>query len=192
MSATAVVILAGGEGRRIGGGKPAKVVAGQRLIDRALGSAREWSSRVAVAVRDAAQVEPVDVPIVADAPNLAGPLAGLLSAFRFGASAGCEFVITIPADMPFLPADLPERLRSAIGNRQCALASSGGHLHPVCGLWRTAALDEMDGYLKSGKRSVKGFAALLGFTAVEWAIGEIDPFLNINTPADLSRAEQLL
>ena len=47
-----MVILAGGEGSRIGGGKPLMRLAGERLIDRALRTARGWSDLIAVAVRD--------------------------------------------------------------------------------------------------------------------------------------------
>jgi molybdopterin-guanine dinucleotide biosynthesis protein A len=36
-----VVVLAGGEGRRIGGAKPLRLLAGERLVDRALHQARK-------------------------------------------------------------------------------------------------------------------------------------------------------
>src|SRR4051794_40722500 len=104
-SDVAVVILAGGEGSRIGGAKPLRQFAGERLIDHALRYAQQWSDTVAVAVRDPAQVAPLDAPIITDEPNVPGPLAGLISALRFGARASRQFVLTIPADMPFLPAD---------------------------------------------------------------------------------------
>jgi molybdopterin-guanine dinucleotide biosynthesis protein A len=72
-SDVAVVILAGGESRRIGGGKPLKQFAGERLIDSALRNARSWSSIAAVAVRGRAQVDPVNVPIVTDEPEFGRP-----------------------------------------------------------------------------------------------------------------------
>jgi molybdopterin-guanine dinucleotide biosynthesis protein A len=46
-----IVILAGGEGRRIGGGKPQRMLGGETLLDRALGRARSWSDEVLVAAR---------------------------------------------------------------------------------------------------------------------------------------------
>src|SRR5207248_3018680 len=84
----AVVILAGGEGSRIGGAKPLRPFAGERLIDRALGQAARWSDLVAIAVRDPAQAEPVEVPMIADAPEIEGPLGGLAAALHFGADSG--------------------------------------------------------------------------------------------------------
>jgi molybdopterin-guanine dinucleotide biosynthesis protein A len=189
-SDVAVVILAGGDSRRIGGGKPLRQMAGERLIDRALRSAQSWSTMTAISVRDRAQVGPVDAMIITDEPNIAGPLGGLISALRFGSESGCDFVLTIPADMPFLPPDLLQRLVSKIGDCGCALASSGGHLHPVCGLWRTCALDHVGTYLSGEKRSLRGFASLIGRREVEWSTAPFDPFFNINTPDDLAEAER--
>ena len=44
-----IVILAGGAGRRIGGGKPLRMLGGVTLLDRALAIARAWSDEVLVA-----------------------------------------------------------------------------------------------------------------------------------------------
>jgi len=184
----AVVILAGGEGKRIGGGKPLRRLAGERLIDRALRTARTWSDLVAVAVRDPAQVDWLNAPIITDEPAIGGPLAGLAAALRFAAASGREFVLTIPADSPFLPADLCDRLRSEIGECGCAIAASSGQLHPVCGLWRTSAAARVEDYLAGGRRSLKGFAGLIGCREVKWSSEPFDPFFNINTAQDLTDA----
>lgn len=185
----AVVILAGGEGRRLGGDKPLKRLAGERLIDRALRTAHTWSDLVAVAVRDRAQVGHLDAHLITDQPDIHGPLAGLLAALRFAAGSGREFVLTIPTDTPFLPSDLLDRLCSGIGECSCAFASSGGHLHPVCGLWRTSAASRVQDYLAGERTSLKAFAELVGFNEVEWASKPFDPFFNINTEGDLTEAE---
>lgn len=186
MSNVAVVVLAGGEGRRIGGAKPLRTLAGERLIDRALRQAREWSDVVAIAVRDAAQVAPIDALLIDDDPAVPGPLGGLIAGLRFAEAARQPLLLTVPADMPFLPADLLDRLGAALGEQGCALAASGGHLHPVCGLWRPQVIGHLPAYLATGRRSLKGLAELVGLVAVEWPE---DAFLNVNTAADLTAAE---
>lgn len=188
----AVVILAGGEGRRIGGNKPLRLLGGKRLIDRAEAHARQWSSIVAVAVRDPAQVVPTKLSCIADAEGIEGPLAGLVAALQFAQAAGCEGVLTIPADMPFLPADLAGRLMAEIGRTDAAVASSGGQVHPVCGLWRLSVLDRLSDYLASGQRSLKGLVSASGCRQVDWPNQPSDPFFNINSADDLIRAERLL
>jgi molybdopterin-guanine dinucleotide biosynthesis protein A len=189
MTGVAVVILAGGEGRRIGGEKPLRLLGERRLIDRALDLARRWSSTIAVAVRDPSQTPSVDAEIIEDEP-IEGPLGGLAAGLKFSRSKGCPLLLTVPADMPFLPPDLLYRFTAAIGAFGCAIASSGGHAHPVCGLWRASTLEKVDDYVLSGGRSLKGFSALVGAIEVEWAAGQKDPFFNINSADDLAEAEK--
>ena len=166
----AVAILAGGEGKRLGGDKPLRELSGERLIDHGVRLARQWSEIAAISVRGPAQVQPVAAPVLIDEPDIEGPLGGLISALRFAEARECDFLLTMPADMPFLPDDLLDRLTGAIGERGCALAASGGHVHPVCGLWRTASLECARGYAAGGSRSLKGLAAAIGSAEVEWPL----------------------
>jgi molybdenum cofactor guanylyltransferase len=182
-----VVILAGGEGRRIGGGKPLKRFRGQRLVDRALREAQQWSDLVVIAVREPSQVGPLHAPLIKD-DDIPGPLGGLVSGLRLARKKDRTLLLAIPADMPFLPDDLLDRLLAAIGSKRCALAESGDRIHPVCSLWRVSALSEAESYAASGRRSLKGLAAASGFVAVEWEAEPVDPFFNINTNADLAEA----
>lgn len=188
----AVVILAGGLGRRIGGGKPLRLLGGWTLLDRALAQARQWSDEVAVSVRDCAQLGGSAVTLILDEPGIEGPLAGLASALRFAGGRGAEAVLTIPADMPFLPEDLCQRLAERLGEAAVAMASSGGQLHPVCALWRISSLEALPAYVASRQRSLRGFAEAAGFAAVDWPAGPRDPFFNVNSPQDLAAAERRL
>lgn len=188
----AAVVLAGGEGRRIGGGKPLRVLGGETLLARALGQADAFSDRVALAVRDPAQVEaPGGVAVIPDAP-IEGPLGGLAAALGWARDQGRAAVLTLPCDMPFIPPDLGTRLAAALEGRPAVLAASGGRLHPVCGLWRVETLDHLPAYAASGRRSLHGFAEAVGFTAVEWPAAPADPFFNVNTTEDLAEAEARL
>lgn len=186
------LILAGGAGARIGGGKASRMLGGRTLLDRASNQAGKWSDRVAVAVREPNQAKGADLRFILDEPGIEGPLAGLAAGLRYARDEHAEAVLTLPADMPFLPADLGERLQDAIGGSAAAIACSGGRLHPVCGLWRTAGLDQLADYVASGQRSLRGFAQHVGFAAAEWPTAPADPFFNINRAEDLAAAERLL
>jgi molybdopterin-guanine dinucleotide biosynthesis protein A len=188
----AVAVLAGGAGSRIGGGKPLIVLGGKTLVERAFERARNWSDFSVVSLRSADQVKPLGLPWIADAPGIEGPLAGLAAALEWAHGQGANALLTIPCDMPFVPDELPLRLIARIGEMGAAIAVSGGNLHPVCGLWRSAAAAEIPAYCASGKRSLQGFARHIGFTEVEWPATARDPFFNINSPADLAAAEVLL
>ena len=188
----AVVILAGGEGRRLGGGKPLRLLGGEQMIDRAVRKARIWSATLAVAVRDAAQVRGSNVEVIQDRWDVEGPLGGLASALQFALARDCELLLTIPADMPFLPDDLLNRLAAAIADQSCVLSSSGGHVHPVCSLWNVSAADQLEVYAATGRRSLRGLAEAVGCAVVEWPSEPLDPFFNVNTPEHLAEAERRL
>ena len=168
-----IVILAGGEGRRIGGNKPLRMLEGKTLLDRALEIARSWSDDVLIADGRA------------DVPGIEGPLGAIAGAFAFGGD-----FLTIPCDMPFLPTDLPERLGRE--SEAAALAESGGRLHPVCALWRARAGESLAAYVASGRRSLHGFAEAVGYSSAAWSTDRVDPFFNINDEEDLALAEALL
>jgi molybdopterin-guanine dinucleotide biosynthesis protein A len=185
----AAVVLAGGEGRRMGGRKPMRRLGGSTLLGCALDLARGYGEAVAVAVRAAEQVSaPVGAPLLLDDARLEGPIAGLASALAFGEARGADKVLTLPCDAPLLPPDLASRLSAALRRiGQVAVATSGGRLHPTCALWKISARRELADYLRGGGRSLKGFARVCGMVEVEWAIPDHDPFTNVNTPEDLDR-----
>lgn len=190
-SDVALVILAGGQGARIGGGKPLRLIGGKSMIDRALVKARQWSDCVAVSVRDPLQLGTLGVPILLDPAEVEGPLSGLVAGLHFARDTGKRVLLTIPADMPFLPADLLERLWRQIDGHGCAVAASGDELHPVCALWAVApALGRVDDYIASGRRSLKGFAEMIGFARIDWPSEPEDPFFNVNDLSDLAQAER--
>jgi molybdopterin-guanine dinucleotide biosynthesis protein A len=188
----ATVILAGGEGSRMGGEKPLRVLGGLTLLDRAMAFARKSNGPIAVAVRHENQLPVQDAELILDEPSIKGPLSGLVVGLGFATRTGAEALLTIPADMPFLPVDLAARLADAIPGHDAAIARSGGEIHPVCGLWLPRSLNSIPAYLATSRRSLKGFAELVGYTAVDWQTDPIDPFLNINVPEDLHAAERLL
>jgi molybdopterin-guanine dinucleotide biosynthesis protein A len=190
---TAVVILAGGEGRRIGGGKPHRLLAGKSLLDRAIGQARGWSNLIAISSRPQTPAYSYkDIPLLDDKSDR-GPISGIGSALTFAREHGVDRVLTIPCDTPFLPAELCDRLNEALTPRTgVALAASGGRTHPTCGLWRVTNLKDLSTYLASGRASLRGFAEVICAIEVEWSNEPADPFFNINTANDLAAAEVML
>jgi molybdopterin-guanine dinucleotide biosynthesis protein A len=60
-------------------------------------------------------------------------------------------------------------------------------------LWQVELIDEVAEALAAGVRAMTSFAETQGSAVVDFpAVGGIDPFFNINTPADLEQAEALL
>ena len=182
-------VLAGGEGRRMGGVKALRPFLGVPLIAHAVAQARGWSDEVVVVVREPAQVAgATDAPLALDHPDIPGPLAGLAAALEFARAAGAARVLTLPCDMPWLPQDLLARLQAALTpGHGAALPVVAGGLQPACGLWRVAALEALPGYLGSRQSSLRGFAAACGLAVAEFGPEAAGAFANANTPEELDR-----
>lgn len=181
------VVLAGGAGRRMGGGKPLRAWGEISLLTRALALARTYAHEVAVAVRDADQVGgAVGAPLLFDRPDVPGPLAGLASALAFARDRGAARVQVLACDMPRLPADLTRRLAETFdAGARVALPASNGRLHPICGLWSIAVEPLLADYLAQGRSSLRGLAAVSRYVVVDWGSIQPDPFVNLNSLAEL-------
>ena len=75
------VVLAGGPGSRLGGGKPWRTLAGRRLVDLALEQARALCPQVVLAAADCADFADLSCTVVADRWPGQGPLAALVTVF---------------------------------------------------------------------------------------------------------------
>lgn len=124
-------------------------------------------------------------PVLADGPftgegPLAGILAGLDWAFRIGAVA----LLSVPGDTPFVPRGLAAAL-----SPPPACAASDGHVHHLVALWPVGVRMTLRDHLsRPGPRHVARFAEAIGMRRVDFPPAAWDPFLNVNTPADLAAA----
>jgi molybdenum cofactor guanylyltransferase len=192
IAGTAVVVLAGGQGRRIGGAKPLRRLAGERLIDRAVAAARRFSEHIAISVGTNAEFADLGVESLSDRHDW-GALAGLQAAIAFAGRIGLPQVLTLPCDSPFVPNDLLSRLHPALSpDKGAAIPLSGGRLHLACGLWNIGTEGVLNEYGGSGGRSLHGLAERLGIAEVEWSMEPFDPFFNINSQEDLDEAEAMI
>ncbi|MDH2326474.1 molybdenum cofactor guanylyltransferase MobA [Cereibacter sp. SYSU M97828] len=180
------VILAGGEGRRMGGADKALLpLGGVSMIARVRARLEPQVEALAISANgDPARFRGTVLPD--DDPQ--GPLSGVLAGLRWAAGLGADAVVTAPVDVPFLPGDLVPML--CLRWPGAALARAGGRLHPACALWPVTAAPSLEAWLASGQRRVGDFAASIGATPVDFP----DPreFLNLNTPEDLAAAQALL
>ncbi len=173
-------LLAGGEGRRLGGRDKAWLLRGGRFLvdglldalpmdafaDR-LASVRDedarWTARGFRCVRDAT-------------PGFAGPLAGIAALSR---ACRTPWLMLLPVDVLSLPADLVPRLCAMTGQGGAWVRDASG-LQPLLGLWPAPRLADAAGRaLASGDAAVhRALAPLLP------AMLDVSPDVlgNANTP----------
>ncbi|MGP3697841.1 molybdenum cofactor guanylyltransferase MobA [Rhodobacter sp. NSM] len=184
------LILAGGQGRRMGGtDKAFLALAGKPLVQFAVERLGPQVEELAISANgDPARFAALGLPVLAD-EHPQGPLSGVLAGLRWAAAAGADALVTAPVDTPFLPGDLAPRLWLA-GDGGCAVAEAGGRVHPACGLWPVALAGDLSDWLAAGEARVMGFAARHG--AARAGFPDENAFLNLNAPDDLARAESML
>src|SRR4051812_36851364 len=118
LPATLGVVLAGGLARRMGGGdKPLRSIGDRSILARVVERvAPQCDELIVNANGDAGRFAAFGLPVVADdVADFPGPLAGILAALDWTAAArpGCDWVVSVAGDCPFLPRDLVARLHDA-------------------------------------------------------------------------------
>ncbi|MBS0564171.1 MAG: molybdenum cofactor guanylyltransferase [Proteobacteria bacterium] len=191
------LILAGGEGRRMGGADKALLpLAGRTLLDQVLDRFAPQVAGLALSANgDPARLAGFCCAILADTTDeRLGPMAGLAAGLNWLARQGGTHLATVPVDVPFIPCDLVARLADAVAGDPgaIAVAESGGRLHPTCGLWPVMLGPALSAALAAGERRIGHWALAMGARPVAFAATEPDQFLNVNTPADLAAAEAVL
>lgn len=196
----AAVILAGGRGRRLGGAVKAGLrVGGRTLLQRTTAALGPTPMPLIVAggtlTADELGLEPRH-QLVPDLPlDYAGPLAGLAAAadWLLRLPHPPELLLSLAVDTPFAPSDLIARLIAALTpERAAVIAGYGSQDYPTNGLWRLSALAPLPAAMTAGTapRSLRRLAADLGAGHCEWPPqADGDPFLSVNTAADLAAAE---
>jgi molybdopterin-guanine dinucleotide biosynthesis protein A len=195
------LVLAGGLARRMGGGDKARIeIGGVSILDRVL--ARLSAQCVDIIINangDPTRFEDTGCAVVPDnVPGHPGPLAGILAGLDWLAEQdnGVEWLLSVPADCPFLPDDLVERLHLARvkmgAGVPLACARSGEWRHPVVALWPLALRNDLrKALVDEDMRKIELWTARYGVAVADWPAEPVDPFLNVNTPEDTTRAEQL-
>ncbi|MBB4660167.1 molybdenum cofactor guanylyltransferase [Parvularcula dongshanensis] len=188
---TVGVIFRGGQGRRLGGvDKGMLRVGGATLLER---TASRLAPQCATLAISGGPAERGGLEVVPDDAPGEGPLRALLGVMRWAASqTGARFLLTSPVDTPFLPLDLGRRLHGVLCDRPAgsAVAASEGRLHHLNALFALSVLPLLEDLVEAkGERRVGALHAALGSVPVPFGDGDSDPFMNVNTPEDLARAE---
>ena len=194
------VILAGGNGRRLGGkGKAFLNIGGVPLINLVLYKFKPQVTQIAINTRNKGDFFSYSYPLIEDPINEiggSGPLAGISSAIKWAKELTnpSTHVITVPVDAPLLPSDLVNRLvlELNMNKSDIVFASSNNNVYPVIGLWPLALDAKLDEALNGGVRKIDAFTASFDVSVVDWSYKAINPFFNINNPEDISIAEKYI
>jgi molybdopterin-guanine dinucleotide biosynthesis protein A len=201
------VLVAGGQGARLGLGIPKALVrlGGRTLLERALATLAALCDEIALAAPAgiaAAVPAGVQARRVDDAAGASGPLAGMVAGLT---AARFERALVLGVDFPFAgPATLGsllDRLEAAAGPAagpsapDAVVPAPRGIAQPLAAAYAPAASGILAARLAAGERAPRAaIAALSVRTLDDRALaalpGGADAFFNLNTPADLEAARR--
>lgn len=164
------VILAGGQGSRMGGQDKGWVVYEQQpLVQQIVNRLTPQVADLIInANRNLEEYAALGFPVVSDIEaGFHGPLMGILSGLKASTQ---EWTLFVPCDGPFLPKDLALRLYQAATNQNCdiAVASDGKNLQPVVVLLRTSLFDSLHQAIAAGERKPRRWYTQVGSCRVEF------------------------
>ena len=187
MSAVTGIVLAGGQGRRMGGvDKGLQVLHGKPMVAAVLARLAPQVSEILInANQNLDAYGRFGHRVIPDAiGGFAGPLAGLHACLG---EAKNDLVMTVPCDSPFLPMDLFSRLKKELNENDLAVAKTGTQPHPVFALVRTSVKANLEHFLMKGGRKIDAWYSTLKVVEVQFD-DEADAFRNINTREELNSA----
>jgi molybdenum cofactor guanylyltransferase len=202
-SSITVVILAGGQGARMGGAdKGLQLFRGEPLAQHVLRRVQPQVQHVMISAnRNIECYKKMSARVILDQPvqpneAFTSPLAGFLTGLQH-----CEtpYLLTVPCDAPLLPQDLVSRLAQALQNQGAQLAmalapelnakyqASPARRQPVFCLMQRSVLTSLQNFLQQGGRKIDAWAAQLRMSEV--LFNDALAFSNINSLHDLQQLE---
>lgn len=180
----AAVILAGGQGRRMGGAdKGLMDYRGRPLVEWVLDALAPQVGEILISAnRNLDRYARYGRRVLPDVlPDFPGPLAGVLAALD---AVDTDWLLVVPCDTPHLPADLAARLLAAARDEgvPLAVAADEHQTHHTCFLVRTEQRANLAACLARGERAVRRWQAELTSTQARF---DATAFANLNQPQDL-------
>lgn len=182
----AAVILAGGQGRRVGGEDKGLIkLNGKPLVAHVIDViAPQVESLVISANRNIEQYEAFAYPVVRDRQQgFCGPLAGIDAAF---AATDKPYLLCVPCDSPMLPSNLLGLLYAALreSEQPMAVATDAQRLHPVINLMKRTVHAGVRSRLARGELKLMEWIEATGYGRVDFS-DQPQLLSNLNSPEDI-------
>lgn len=179
--ATTAIILCGGHGTRMGGvAKPLVELASKPLVAHVIDRLRpQVDAMLLSCAQGATGYAPFGLPVIEDEDDAQGPLGGFASALP---RVQTPWVLTTPADTPFIPTDLVGALAPTCESQGAAVVTAGGHRQNLAMLLDDRHTQSLAAFYRGGGRAIHRWLVANSVAEVELPAAG---FLNVNTRHDL-------
>jgi molybdenum cofactor guanylyltransferase len=183
------VVLAGGAGRRIGGGKATLRLHGAPLLHYPIAALRTVLAEVVVVAKRDSELPPLPgIAVWTEPDEPRHPLTGIVHALEQG---GGRAVLVCAGDLPFASAAVVRRLAEAQADGALAVVPHAcGRLQPLFARYEGAARAPLAAALAGPPRPLTEVVAALAPRVLE--IADERPFFNVNVPEDLLTASGMM
>ena len=192
-SKTILVILAGGQSRRFGGGYKTLYKFNKiSILDRIIQNFKKLKMEIVLNVNsNEDQFLKTGLHLVRDElENFQGPLAGIYSSMKWVLEnrKNIEWIFTSPSDTPFLNKNLVNKFLSTNYNNKTniIIAKSSNKTHPVIGFWHISLIKSLEVFLTKDNRKIMHWVEGQNYEILNFE--NKNNFFNINTQADLEEA----
>ena len=191
------VVLAGGKSQRFGQDKSQVKLQDKLLIDYILKEIiGEFKETLIIANDPINFMQSKKISITKDFQSGLGPLGGVLTAMKWvkKKNKSYKWISTFPSDTPFFKKQILNNFLEEIKNYEGKLffINSNDTRHNIFGLWSIDLLERLEKDLDNGERKVEMWANKIGVKSINMKFENKDPFFNINTKEDLTKAEEYL
>lgn len=181
-----VVVLAGGQGRRMGGQDKGLIEYQSRpMISHIIDAIKLQTDKLVInANRNQSIYADFGYPVIEDSySGFQGPLAGFFAAMQ---QVSTDYILTVPCDGKVIIDNYVEKMVTALNDTgsEIAVASDGTRLQPVYALLPVNLQNSLQQFLDAGDRKIDIWYQQHSMEKVEF-IADTDLFANINSPRDL-------
>jgi len=184
-------VLAGGRGSRIGGAKALADLGGRPLISYPLAAVEAAGLEPVVVAKPESELPSLPCRTIIEPALPRHPLCGIVAALR---DAGERPVVAVACDMPLVGPQLLAWLGSA--PEPLVAAAGQGEMQPLLARYDSSLLAALEAALEQAEPLRRTVEALRPRLLGDRELARFgDPrrlCFNVNTPADLRRAEELL
>ena len=190
-------MLAGGKSCRFGGPKVLAPLSGAPMASWGL-SVLEAAGLTVGVISDEEGVESaLGLRARPDLEAGLGPIGGLWTALQWASERGDDGVLLLGCDMPLVNEALVRAILDWDDAAPAVVPVGSEGPEPLCALYRSTCVPEVERRLHSDDRSLRGLAKALGAAFIgEDAVARVadaqTTFLNVNTVGERDRAEALL
>lgn len=179
-----VVILTGGQSRRMGKNKAELKMDGCTFLDK-LVNELDCFDELMVSVDEEVKHPEIKYPMVEDLYHDCGPMSGVYSALKKSVS---DALIVVPCDVPLFSRSLAKDMIACLDSKTDAVIAKteDGREHPLCGIYTKNCLNKLEECLKSGNYRMRGALSKLHVKTYmteerSWRIQ------NVNTPEEYEK-----